>query len=379
MILSGGRYYEIGLGFVTADISYDPSTGLIDDSFHGEKIDISGCIVLPGFVDTHIHGCFGSDTSDLTSDSIVNMALNLPRFGVTSFCPTTMTMSCDKIYKAFDSVAEAITKLSSMNRPYARILGVHLEGPFLSPQMSGVQGREDLILPKDGFEIIDKIENDHPGLLKIIDIAPELEGSEEFIQRYKDRYVLSIAHSMCDYDLAVRSISSGIKSVTHVLNAMVSIDKRAPGVACAAFDTGSYVEVICDGTHIMPPVLRVIFKSAGKDRTIVISDSMRGAGMPDGEYLLGDTLVKCENGRTYFGEDKRLAGSVSNLFDEYLLLKDSGIEHDQIVRSLTINPLNRIGSKNGEIRPGQMADLVVIKDDKVYMSICGGRILINSF
>ena len=378
MILSGCKFYETGKGFVAGDISFDADSGLINDSFEGEIIDASGCLVLPGFADTHIHGCFGSDTSDMSSDAIVNMALNLPRFGVTSFCPTTMTMSSDKIFRTFDAVDEAISILKKSDKPYASILGVHLEGPFLSPVMSGVQGREDLMLPQDGYDLINKLENDHPGLLRIIDIAPELDGAEEFIKEYNGRYIFSIAHSACDYDLAIKSIGLGVNSVTHVLNAMMPIDKRAPGAACAAIDIGCFVELICDGIHVMPPVLRLLFKSVPEDRMIVISDSMRGSGMPDGDYQLGDTFVRCENGRTYFGSENRLAGSVTNLFDEFTLLVNEGVDMDKAIRALSVNPLLRLGINGGSIKPGQPADLTIIKNNKVFMTVCKGRVFLNS-
>ena len=302
--------------------------------------------MISGFVDTHIHGCFGSDTSDGDKAGIINMARKLPGADVTKFCPTTMTISEDAVYRAFEAVYEAREVLDAggdQEAQYANILGVHLEGPFLSPARSGVQGTEHLIDPCDGYGLIDGIEERFPGLLKIIDIAPEMPGAMEFIRRYKDRYVLSIAHTDCDYDTAMEAFEAGATSVTHVLNAMPPIDKRAPGVFCAAMDSGAYVEVICDGIHVEAPVLRLIFRAIDEDRIIVVSDSMRGAGMPDGEYLLGDIPVKTYNGRTYFGPGGNLAGSVTDMSKEYEFLRSIGIPEDKIVKAMCINPLRRLG------------------------------------
>ncbi|SCW39286.1 N-acetylglucosamine-6-phosphate deacetylase [Ruminococcaceae bacterium YRB3002] len=304
--------------------------------------------MTPGFVDTHIHGFGGFDTSDGNKNGIISMAEGLAACGVAAFCPTTMTISRDNVFKAFDAVMNAKDELENGDReqPFARILGIHLEGPFLSPERSGVQGLDHLETPEDGSDLIDELENRFPGLLKIIDIAPELPGSIGFIRKYSGRYVLSIAHTNCDYDTAVEAIDAGVTSVTHLLNAMPPVDKRAPGVFCAAMDRGIYVEVICDGIHVQAPVLRLIFNSFDEDKIIVISDSMRGAGMPDGEYYLGDVKVICKGGRTYYGPGGNLAGSVTDMTEEYNVLTAAGIPEDKVIKAMCSNPLKRLGCLN---------------------------------
>ena len=295
------------------------------------------------FIDTHIHGAFGEDVSDASADGIVKMARRLPEFGVGAFCPTTMTISEDNIMRCFEAVCSARDKLADEGGKYAKILGVHLEGPFMSPNMAGVQNREYCISPVSAGRIVDRIEKSFPGMLKIIDIAPELEGAVEFISEYKDRYVISLAHTEADYDTACRAFEAGASSVTHLLNAMNPCGKRDPGILGAVFDNRNiYAEIISDGIHISPPVLRMLFALLPEDRIIVVSDSMRGAGMPDGVYKLADADVTVRNGRTYYGPDGNLAGSVTNMGEEEKRLISFGIDPSMVRRACIENPLSRL-------------------------------------
>lgn len=299
-----------------------------------------------GFIDTHIHGAFGEDTSDGSVEGILKMAKLLPSLGVSAFCPTTMTTSFEVVNTAFEAVCKAKDILSTSNEPYAEILGIHLEGPFLSPVYAGVQNKDFCVTPSKGFDFINQLENNYPGILKIIDIAPELDGAMEFITEYKDKYVLSLAHTNADYDLACKSFEAGVQSVTHVMNAMAPCDKRNPGILGALVDNPNvYCEVICDGIHIAPSFLRIIFKLLSEDRLIVVSDSMRGAGMPDGLYKLADADVLVKNGRTYYGEHGGLAGSVTYMAQEVERLKEFGISEDIIRKATFDNPLRRLHIK----------------------------------
>ena len=296
------------------------------------------------YVDTHIHGAFGDDTSDGNVDGIVRMARNLTKFNVEAFCPTTMTISVDDIYRSFDAVAKARDILKQEGGEYSRILGIHLEGPFLNPTKAGVQASECCLKPEDGFELINELDKNYPGLLLIIDVAPELDGGMEFIREFSKKHVISLAHTGASYDTAYEAFECGATSVTHTLNAMNSCTKRSPGVLGAAFDKGDvYCEVICDGIHIQPPVLRMLFKLINEERLIVVSDSMRGSGMPDGTYKLGSIDVQCKNGRTYYGEEGGLAGSVTNMMDEAAKLESFGISKRQIQLATYDNPLRRLG------------------------------------
>ena len=300
--------------------------------------------VEPLFIDTHIHGAFGEDISDASWEGIVKMARRLPEFGVKAFCPTTMTISEDNIMRCFEAVSRARDVLNDEGGLFTEILGVHLEGPFMSPNKAGVQNKDYCIAPSVAGPVVDRIEAAFPGLLKIIDVAPELDGGIDFIKEYSDRYVISLAHTEADYDTACEAFAAGAKSVTHLLNAMDSCTKRNPGVLGAVFDNKDvYAEVICDGIHIEPPVLRMLFAMLPEDRIIVVSDSMRGAGAPDGVYKLADADVTVKGGRTYYGEGNNLAGSVTNMGEEASRLLSFGIDPVRIRLACVENPLSRLG------------------------------------
>ena len=257
--------------------------------------DMSGFTAIPGYFDSHIHGSFGVDVSDGRTEDIVKLASLLPGAGVSDFLPTLMTLDEEKIMKAAGAVAKASVKLGESDGAYAGIAGIRLEGPLLSPVRSGVQN-PDYLLPADKFSLIlDKLEKEYPGLVKMVDIAPELDGAMDLVREFKDRYVFSLAHSDCDFQKTDEFLKAGGKSLTHALNAMRPCLKRDPGPLGAAFDNeDSYIEVICDGIHVDPVVLRMLFRLFD-GRMIVISDAMRAAGMPDGSYVCSG----CQNG-SYF-------------------------------------------------------------------------------
>ncbi len=327
-------------GFTCSDIEIDSG------SFDVSSIKSKASYAVPGFSDTHIHGISGFDTSDGLKGGIVGMAYELIKHGVSSFCPTTMTIPKDKIINCFEAVNDAIAELSQSKIPHAEILGIHLEGPFLNPGKCGVQDTKSCMLPSEGYCLINDLENKFPKLLKIIDIAPELEGAYEFISEFKDKYFISAAHTAADYDTALMSFDLGVKGVTHVLNAMNPFEKRAPGVLGAAIDyEKTYVEVICDGIHLHPSLLKMIFAVISDEKTVIVSDSMRGASMPDGKYLLGDTEVDVRGGRTFFGVNGDLAGSVTNMAKEVAVLKKCGIDESKIVKAASVNPLLRLNLK----------------------------------
>ena len=273
----------------------------------------------PVFIDTHIHGAFGEDVSDASYEGMMNLARRLPEFGVKAFCPTTMTISEDNIMRCFDAVTKASVKLKEEGGLYSEILGVHLEGPFMSPNKAGVQNRDYCISPSKAGRIIDRIESHYPGLLKIIDVAPELDGGIDFIRQYSSRYIISLAHTEADYDIACEAFEAGAQSVTHLLNAMNSC-----------------------GIHISPPVLRMLFELMPEDRIIVVSDAMRGAGMPDGMYKLADADVTVKGGRTYYGEGGNLAGSVTNMSEEASRLISFGVAPEKVLKACVDNPLSRL-------------------------------------
>ena len=341
-----------------------------------EEKNMGAYNAFPGFFDSHIHGAFGYDVSDGRAEDVVKLASLLPSFGVSDFLPTLMTIDEEKILRAAGAVAEAKTKLSEADFSYANIAGLRLEGPFLSPLKAGVQSQDNLVTAEKFTDIIGKIENDYPGLLKMIDIAPELDGAMDLVKELKGRYVISLAHSDCDYKMADEFFKTGGTSLTHALNAMRPCLKRDPGPLGAAFDNGdTFIEVICDGIHVDPSVLRMLFKLFD-GRIIVISDAMRAAGMPDGVYDLGGTPVESKGGRTYFGSNGNLAGSVTNLAQEAERLFSYGISKELIAKALTETPRKRMKVNNSGRSGGLTEDIVFLDDEmRLMCMISRGRLV----
>lgn len=326
----------------SADGSLIPGIDADDGKETYEELDVQEFIAVPGYFDSHIHGSFGFDVSDGKAEEIVSMAGKLPSFGVADFLPTLMTLDEGRILRAAEAVSTAIEDLKATDGAFASIAGLRLEGPCLSPLKAGVQDPGNLVNADKLSDIISKIESGFPGLLKMIDIAPEIDGAVDLVKKYRDKYVFSLAHSGCDYEKAAEFFRAGGQCLTHALNAMNPCLKRDPGPLGAAFDhKDSYIEVICDGHHVDQTVLRMLF-NLFEGRIAVISDAMRAAGMPDGTYNLGGTQVESRGGRTYFGPSGNLAGSVTGLSQEAEKLISYGIPEKSVIRALTKTPKERL-------------------------------------
>ena len=313
--------------------------------------------VVPGFVDVHIHGCAGADTCDGTRESLETMARFLLSHGVTSFCPTTMTTGRDVMEQALLAAKDV------MEHPVeegARVVGVNMGGPFISKERKGAQKEEDILAPD--LELFRHFWEISGGIIRLVDIAPEQPGGLEFAREVSKLCTVSIAHTTADYCQAKAAFDSGITHATHLFNAMSGLNHRAPGVVGAVLeDQRVRGELICDGFHIHPSVLRTAFQVLG-DRALVISDSMRANGMPEGEpFDLGGQMVTVREGKATL-EDGTLAGSVSNLHQEVKNLVSFGIPFPQAVKAATLIPARAIGldQEIGSIAPGRKADLVVL-------------------
>lgn len=339
------------------------------------SIDLTGYTLLPGFIDMHIHGCKGADTCDASISALETMSRFLGEQGVTSFCPTTMTIPMLEL----EHVLKICDTFRRTNAPGARMLGVHLEGPFLSPEKSGVQRKDCLRVPDISY--IHHLEATFPNLICIIDVAPELPGAMSFISEASKHYLVSASHTIANYDTAKTAIEHGLSHATHLFNAMSILHHHDPGVPGAILDSKkATAEVICDGVHIHPAVLRLIFHTLGMQRTVIISDAMRAAGMPDGDYTLGGQPIIVKNRVTSFA-DGRLAGSTTNIREEIMTLLEAGIPWNQVIASATINPARCLGMDNeiGSIQKGKYADMVAL-DDKfsVKMVMSHGRIIYSA-
>ena len=322
-------------------------------------VDCQGYTIVPGFVDVHIHGCAGADTCDGKRESIDAMAEFLLTKGVTSFCPTTMTVDRAEIETALLAAKACVDQPG----PGARVVGVNMEGPFIAAARKGAQ-KEEAILPPDP-ELFRHFQELSGGIVRLVDIAPEQPGGLAFIREVKDLCAVSIAHTTANYDQAKESFDAGITHATHLFNAMSGLHHRDPGVVGAVFDDSRvYAELICDGFHIHPAALRTAFQVLG-DRALVISDSMRANGMPEGEpFDLGGQMVTVREGKATLA-DGTIAGSVSNLHQEVKNLVRFGIPLEQAVKAASLIPARSIGLEEeiGSIAPGKRADLVVLDEN----------------
>ena len=316
--------------------------------------------IVPGFVDVHIHGCAGADTCDATREALEAMAAFLLAHGVTSFCPTTMTTSRETIQAAL------LAAKDMMDHPMeggARVVGVNMEGPFIAKERKGAQKEED-ILPPD-FPLFQRFYEESGGIVRLVDVAPEQPGGLDFVEKASQLCTVSIAHTTADYDQAKAAFDKGVTHATHLFNAMSGLHHRKPGVVGAVFDDSRVRgELICDGFHIHPAVLRAAFRLLG-DRALIVSDSMRANGMPEGEaFDLGGQMVTVHQGKALL-PDGTIAGSVTNLHQEIKNLVSFGVPFEQAVKAATLLPARAIGldGEIGSIAPGKRADLVVLDEN----------------
>lgn len=324
-------------------------------------VDCAGSYtVVPGFVDVHIHGCAGADTCDATREALEAMAAFLLAHGVTSFCPTTMTTSRETIQAAL------LAAKDMMDHPMeggARVVGVNMEGPFIAKERKGAQKEED-ILPPD-FPLFQRFYEESGGIVRLVDVAPEQPGGLDFVEKASQLCTVSIAHTTADYDQAKAAFDKGVTHATHLFNAMSGLHHRKPGVVGAVFDDSRVRgELICDGFHIHPAVLRAAFRLLG-DRALIVSDSMRANGMPEGEaFDLGGQMVTVHQSKALL-PDGTIAGSVTNLHQEIKNLVSFGVPFEQAVKAATLLPARAIGldGEIGSIAPGKRADLVVLDEN----------------
>lgn len=354
---------------VEGDIITSVGQGL---SASGQAFDLGGCIVVPGFVDIHIHGCAGFDTCDATREALSGMAGHLIAKGVTSFCPTTMTVSAEDIEKALLNIR------SCMENPPegATILGVNMEGPYISINKKGGQ-KGDFVKNPD-YEQFKRFFDLSGGIIRLVDIAPECDGADRFIEGASRLCRVSLAHTDANYKQATEAFRKGVTHVTHLFNAMPGLGHREPGAVGAAFDDGNIMaELICDGFHIHPAVLRTAFRLLGEDRTVIVSDSMRAAGLADGTYDLGGQKVSVREGHARL-PDGTIAGSTTNILEEIRNLVSYGVPFRHVIKSATINPAKAVGEDRriGSIEIGKQADLVVLdKNLNLKLVIACGKIV----
>mgnify|MGYP002659166142 FL=1 len=326
----------------------------------GPAEDLDGALVIPGLVDIHVHGCAGADFSDGDYAGLVRMARHLARRGVTSFAPASMTLPYDALDKAFHAAARLRREGLADG---ARLMGIQMEGPFLSREKRGSQNPAYLRLPDwDRFlRLYDAAE----GLLRIVDVAPELPGAVEFTRRASEKCRVSVAHTAAGYDQAAAVFDAGATHLTHLFNAMSGIHLRHPGPIGAASERENVTaELICDGIHVHPSAVRMAFRLF-PGRICLISDALRCCGMADGSYSLGGQEILLSGGVARL-TGGAIAGSAADLYQCMRRAVSFGIPREQAVWAATALPARAIGreSETGAIADGRAADFV----------ICGGEL-----
>lgn len=360
MLLKNVCFYNEVFEKEIADIEIEngriKSIGIIN----GEGRDMSGFTAIPGFVDIHIHGCAGGDFSDADTNSLDKMSSYLAKNGVTSFCGTSMTLGGDILLNIVSCAADYKGKESG-----AKLAGINLEGPYIAISKKGAQ--KESCIRRGSVEEFNSLFKASGGMIKLITIAPESFDSDEFIKQVSQKCTVSIGHSAADAQEAQRAFDRGVHHVTHLYNAMTGMTHREAGIVGTALDNEKVMcELICDGGHICPAVLRNTFKILGENRACVISDSMRAAGLGTGKYEFGgqDVFVE-ENGRYAVLENGTIAASISNIYLEFKNLLEFGIDFKTALKSCTINPARAIGAADeiGSIAVGKCADMVFLDDE----------------
>ncbi|WP_278854652.1 N-acetylglucosamine-6-phosphate deacetylase [Gordonibacter pamelaeae] len=357
MRIINGSVFD-GEGFVERDV-YAADGRFVEEAARaedGETVDASGCYVIPGLVDLHFHGSAGADISDGDLTGLHKMGAYEASRGITALCPATMTLPEDVLMRAAQA-ASAYEPAADE----AALVGINMEGPFISPSKVGAQNPDYVRNPS--AEEFRRLQEAAGGLFKLVDIAPEEPGAEEFIREMADEVRISLAHTCTDYDTAVRAFELGARQLTHLYNAMDPMHHRKPGPIPAAVEHGEVTaEIIADGVHIHPAMVRLAFQLFGDDRMILISDTLRAAGLEDGTYDLGGQDVTVR-GPVATIDNGALAGSVSDLMRCLTVaVRDMGIPLASAVKAASANPARALGldAERGAIEPGKVADAVLL-------------------
>ena len=383
MIIKNGKIFDVNNGFIDADVvivddkieyvgtETDKNNSIAGGTSSVNDIDASGFFVIPGLTDIHFHGCVGHDFCEGDIEALNLMAEYELSQGITTICPASMTFDEDKLTKIFENA-----KLHD-NRKGAELVGINMEGPFISYEKRGAQNPE--YIHKPNAEMFFRLQEAAGGLVKLVDIAPEVEGAMECIEKIADFVHVSVAHTTADYETTMKAFEKGADHVTHLYNAMPPFHHRKPGVIGATCDCEkAYAELICDGVHSEPATVRTTLKMLGDDRLVFISDSMEACGMPDGEYELGGQPVIVK-GNLATLHDGTIAGSATNLMDcVRVAVKKMNVPLATAVKCAAVNSAKSIGvfDKYGSLEKGKIANIVMLDENlKLKYIIKNGEVV----
>lgn len=340
-----------------------------------EVVDVHGLYIAPGLIDVHSHGCVGEDATTSDAEGVRKMCRSVIGDGVTSWLPTVMTYPVDSLSQSFEMFRELMKESTEDREAWkgAEILGVNMEGPYLNVNKKGAHVAEFIQLPDAEYV------KQYQDVIRLLTIAPEVEGGMDFVRDIAENTSIrqAIGHTASGYDEAIAAFDAGITEVTHLFNAMNGIHHRNPGVVGAALTRKDvYCELIADTFHIHKGLFQLVADTK-KDHLVLITDSMRAAGLPDGEYDLGGQQVKVEGIRCLL-PDGTIAGSVSRLNQAVRnLYQNTDLTFEQAVNAASLNPAHAIGVEKtkGSIEIGKDADLIVMDDNcNIYKTYVGGEL-----
>ncbi|MEM4488910.1 MAG: N-acetylglucosamine-6-phosphate deacetylase [Desulfurococcaceae archaeon] len=360
---------------VIKEIGREPYPHKLEDV---EELDLNGMICGPGFIDTHIHGILGYDTMDGSKKSFIEMSKSLVRYGVTSFIPSTVSAPHEKLVKVSRVLYESISEWNP--KVGARILGLHVEGPYINPVKAGAHNRQYIREPS--IEEFNQYYEASGGFIKELTLAPELKNSLELIKHAVSKGVIvQVGHTNATYDETINAIISGASKATHIYNGMREIHHREPGVVVALLRSPSiYVEIIVDFIHVSPQMVEFTIDYVGVNRIVAVSDAISATGLPDGIYSLGELKIEVKRGISRLVETGSLAGSTLTMDRAFRNLVSLGYSIDEVFKMTSTNPARSINAdileKIGLLKPNYKADIVVLDQNlEVAMTIVEGNVV----
>lgn len=339
--------------FVSGGIDFDAAVRAAGPQVTGGD-DARGSYIIPGLIDIHTHGALNEDASDGKGEGLQKMARYYAAGGVTAWCPTTMTLKEPELTRAMAAIRDFVRPAGG-----AKVAGVHLEGPFLSLKKCGAQNPDNLHAPD--ADMFHRLNEASGGRVRLVTVAPEEPGALPFIREVSRVCTVSLGHTTADYDTACAAYAAGASHATHLFNAMPALNHREPGVVAAALDAGATVELITDGFHIHPAMVRLVHRLFG-EKLVLISDSLRCAGMPDGDYELGGLPITLTEGVARLRGSSTLAGSSIHLMDGLRRAVSFGVPLEAAVLAATALPARAIrrDGELGALAPGRPADFVIL-------------------